>query len=164
MICSGCGKNIPFSGEVCPFCQRQKGDDQAQQALGCFGIGIGIIVALVLIGVMSLIAGQLIFWPGAIIGSIGGAILAVFLVMQANSTKLKESQQHIVTTRTGISSPPPPPKRTEQIYLLRGETQHGPYTLDDLSVWLADGTVTAEDLVWKEGLAEWVTIHRLLHG
>jgi hypothetical protein len=28
MRCSGCGKDVPFGGSVCPYCQRDKSQDQ----------------------------------------------------------------------------------------------------------------------------------------
>jgi uncharacterized membrane protein YfcA len=28
MKCSGCGKNVPFHGSVCPYCQRDKAGDK----------------------------------------------------------------------------------------------------------------------------------------
>lgn len=45
MRCSGCGKDIPFAGEVCPHCQRDKSNDQAQHTvimvciIACMGLG-----------------------------------------------------------------------------------------------------------------------------
>lgn len=28
IVCSGCGKKIPYAGQVCPYCQRDKSADQ----------------------------------------------------------------------------------------------------------------------------------------
>ena len=45
MRCSGCGKDIPVTGQVCPYCQRDKSTDQTQHTLiticvlGCVGVG-----------------------------------------------------------------------------------------------------------------------------
>lgn len=48
MICSSCGKDIPFYGTVCPYCQCDKSGDQSTQllafALGASGATIGYLV------------------------------------------------------------------------------------------------------------------------
>lgn len=69
MICSGCGKDIPFSGKVCPHCQRDKSKDQQTQFYGLvFGFTVG--------GVGYLINGLGAALIGFIVGSVGGIILA----------------------------------------------------------------------------------------
>lgn len=37
MRCSNCGKDIPFSGNVCPYCHANKQGDQLTQVLGMAG-------------------------------------------------------------------------------------------------------------------------------
>lgn len=48
MKCSGCGKSIPFSGQVCPFCQRDKSGDKKQffwvSVFMLVGAGAGLLV------------------------------------------------------------------------------------------------------------------------
>jgi hypothetical protein len=39
MHCTGCGMNIPFAGEVCPHCLRQKKSDQT----GTVATGLGLL-------------------------------------------------------------------------------------------------------------------------
>lgn len=42
MRCSGCGKEIPFEGTVCPFCNRDKSNDKKRYELAivwCIGLG-----------------------------------------------------------------------------------------------------------------------------
>lgn len=69
MICSGCGKDIPFNGEVCPYCQRNKQGDQVQQVLAfIFGIAGGF-TGYFIGGFLGAIA-------GFVIGVIGGIIIA----------------------------------------------------------------------------------------
>lgn len=41
MLCSGCGKTIPFNGSVCPYCQRDKSKDQAY-TVWAFILGLGL--------------------------------------------------------------------------------------------------------------------------
>lgn len=40
MRCSGCGKNVPFGGYVCPYCNRDKSSDQT----GTVATGVGLLV------------------------------------------------------------------------------------------------------------------------
>ena len=78
MYCSGCGKDIPFGGDVCPYCQRDKSNDQAYTALGfILGICAGVI-------------GYFIFgfW-GAIVGIILGIITAL-VVTEKGRTQAPE--------------------------------------------------------------------------
>ncbi|MBV9463775.1 MAG: DUF4339 domain-containing protein, partial [Verrucomicrobiae bacterium] len=46
----------------------------------------------------------------------------------------------------------------ESFYLYLNEQQVGPYTGEQLAEMLAQGTITPEHLVWKEGLPEWVPL------
>ncbi len=70
MNCSGCGKDIPFSGHVCPFCQRDKSQDkQSTMAVGCgllIGGGLGYLIS----GFTGLLIG------GFVIGTIAAVISA----------------------------------------------------------------------------------------
>jgi len=63
MRCSNCGKDIPFTGKVCPWCHTDKSGDQQKQALGIvFGMvggvlgwavhGIGVALIGVFVGVI----------------------------------------------------------------------------------------------------------------
>lgn len=68
MRCSNCGKDIPFTGKVCPWCHTDKSGDQRQQVLGIFfgmvggalgwaihGIGVALIGLFVgvIIGIVA---------------------------------------------------------------------------------------------------------------
>ncbi|CAM3399193.1 hypothetical protein BST27_29225 [Mycobacterium intermedium] len=48
MRCSNCGKDIPFSGNVCPWCNADKSGDQTNQVFmilfGLIGGGLGYAV------------------------------------------------------------------------------------------------------------------------
>ena len=37
MLCSNCGKDIPFTGKVCPWCKADKSSDQSMQVMGIAG-------------------------------------------------------------------------------------------------------------------------------
>jgi hypothetical protein len=44
MRCSNCGKDIPFTGKVCPWCHTDKSGDQRTQVFGMlFGMAGGIL-------------------------------------------------------------------------------------------------------------------------
>jgi hypothetical protein len=66
MTCSSCGKNIPFTGKVCPFCHRDKSRDQHVQACAflftLIGGAIGWFIDHLIIGIIA----------GGIIGTIIG--------------------------------------------------------------------------------------------
>lgn len=61
MRCSGCGKNIPFGGQVCPFCQRDKSSDQT----GAIATGAGLLIG---------------GFIGNAIGGFGGMLIGGFLL------------------------------------------------------------------------------------
>lgn len=84
MRCSGCGKDIPFSGSVCPYCQRDKSKDQAY------------MVAAVIFGATAGAIGYYIFgvW-GALCGFIIGCIAAAFMTLGSDS---KPPQIEVVNT------------------------------------------------------------------
>jgi glutaredoxin len=78
MRCSGCGKNIPFTGTVCPYCHRDKSKDQKYMVLGfVFGLGLAFLGGM-MFGVL-----------GAIGGFVIGASLAYY-VSGAGKTKALE--------------------------------------------------------------------------
>ena len=58
MRCSNCGKDIPSTGKVCPWCHTDKSADQQKYALGIvFGMAGGVLgwtnhgIGIALIGV-----------------------------------------------------------------------------------------------------------------
>lgn len=61
MHCSGCGKDVPFAGEVCPYCNRNKGADQTATVVGMLAIGLG-------------------GWIGGMIGGFVGTIVGAFVL------------------------------------------------------------------------------------
>ena len=48
MLCPGCGKRIPFVGDVCPYCQRPKGRAQGLYLLTLAGTGVAAFVGYAL--------------------------------------------------------------------------------------------------------------------
>lgn len=48
-------------------------------------------------------------------------------------------------------------------YLIyRDGQQYGPYTLDDVRQYCAQGRIAQSDFAWAEGMPEWVTVEKLL--
>jgi hypothetical protein len=74
MICSNCGKDIPFNGQVCPHCKVNKQGDQAvntlMQAGGCIGAIAGGFIG-------NLFGG----FGGMLIGGFAGMILVMVIAM-----------------------------------------------------------------------------------
>jgi hypothetical protein len=67
MHCSNCGKDVPFAGNVCPYCHADKSGDQQKQVFGfIFGIAGGALGWLIH-GVVAALIG---FFVGAIVGII----------------------------------------------------------------------------------------------
>jgi hypothetical protein len=68
MLCSNCGKDIPFTGDVCPYCKTDKSKDQRIHAFamlfaisGCLiGYFFGGFFKSILAGVVFGIIGMII--------------------------------------------------------------------------------------------------------
>jgi Short C-terminal domain len=72
MQCSGCGKDIPFNGTVCPYCQRDKSKDQAYTLVAfIFGI-IGGTIGYLMFGVWGAISGFILGCIVAAAATLGG--------------------------------------------------------------------------------------------
>lgn len=82
MRCSNCGKDIPFAGQVCPYCHANKSKDQNLTVFAFIsGFGLAIFVYWIT---------QNIFY--AFFGLIGGVIIGtiLFLSAQQKPTNKKE--------------------------------------------------------------------------
>jgi WYL domain len=74
MLCPGCGKDIPFVGEVCPYCHRDKSSAQGYHVLA---LGSGLLFGWI---------GYVIFGGGgAVFGFILG-VIGVFVKMGSTTT------------------------------------------------------------------------------
>ena len=64
MRCSNCGKDVPFTGKVCPRCHTDKSGDQQKQILGMFfgmvGGGLGWAIHGIGFAFIGLIAGVIV--------------------------------------------------------------------------------------------------------
>ncbi len=102
MRCSGCGKDIPFNGDVCPHCQRDNSDDQAQHAITVVlivvGVGIGWLV--------SDFKGM--FWGGGI------AVILAIVIGVADATKRGPTKPPQVRVQDTTPPAPTPAGKTVQ--------------------------------------------------
>ena len=66
------------------------------------------------------------------------------------------NQQTQTTTQAGGNGamPPPLPTQTQYFYAVNGQ-QAGPVTFEDLGNLFAAKTISADTLVWKQGMANW---------
>ncbi len=68
MLCSDCGKDIPFHGSVCPHCQRDKSGDQTFQVFAIIGMLIGGAVGYAIGGILWALGG----------GFLGALLMGIF--------------------------------------------------------------------------------------
>jgi len=73
MLCLGCGREIPFVGAVCPYCQRDKSGSSFVYIVGMALGGIGALFGY-LIGDFGTMLG------GGFIGTVVGCILALVML------------------------------------------------------------------------------------
>lgn len=73
MTCSNCGKNIPYTGQVCPFCKVNKTGDKETQTIS---VGVGFVAGIIAY-LNTNEVGQTIGWgiAGLIMGFIFSKIL-----------------------------------------------------------------------------------------
>lgn len=51
--------------------------------------------------------------------------------------------------------------KNQWFVLIEGQ-QHGPYSSESLSTWLKEGRLSQNDVVWKEGIKDWIPIEEAL--
>ena len=51
-----------------------------------------------------------------------------------------------------------------QIHINRGGDQSGPYSIEEVKAYLANGTLLPKDLAWQDGMTDWVPISQLNLG
>ena len=55
-------------------------------------------------------------------------------------------------------SPPPEPGPTDEIHVSREGQRFGPYLLNEVKEYLKSGNLRFSDLVWYDGVAEWLPL------
>ncbi len=86
MFCSGCGKDSPFVGDVCPYCQRKKSKDQTY-----------VVFAMILGPIFAFLGYKVFDFGGAVGGFILGGVIA-YIASGTGHTKPPE-----VATKNDIS-------------------------------------------------------------
>lgn len=51
---------------------------------------------------------------------------------------------------------------TQDLYLLKDGRPTGPFSSDDLRSWFKQGLITDRDVVWYDGLSDWVSVSKYL--
>ena len=142
MICSNCGKDIPFNGQVCPHCKVNKQGDQAVNTLMQTGGCVGAIVG----GIIGNLIGS---FGGMMIGGFAGMILAMIVAMgegqkikanlaaveaekaaqaeasrkEEESYKIKQAVASAIATTTVVTAPTTP-NRAEDERLMLGSGEY----------------------------------------
>lgn len=109
MRCSGCGKEIPFVGEVCPNCQRDKSGDQQTQTLAMFFGFIGGAIGWFISGIGAAIIGMIV---GVVVGMIMAAMTGagktqapkVRIVDSPESTKISQEASAATSRLASLES------------------------------------------------------------
>lgn len=104
MRCSGCGKEIPFSGKVCPYCHRDKSADQQVHA-------VVIAITVVCMGLGYLFGG----FMGMLIGGGIGVVIAVGVtVSSSGKTEAASQPPQVRVAPESTPAPPQQPKTVQQ--------------------------------------------------
>lgn len=45
-----------------------------------------------------------------------------------------------------------------QIHIDRGGERYGPYSIEEVNAYLANGTLLPTDQAWQDGMADWVAL------
>ena len=48
-----------------------------------------------------------------------------------------------------------------QVHVDRGGQRYGPYSLEEVNAYLANGTLLPTDLAWQDGMADWLPIGQI---
>ena len=100
MRCSGCGKDVPFGGQVCPFCQRDKSSDQT----GTVATGVGLLIGGLIGNAISGFSGMLI----------GGFVLGIVVAIISASGK-NHSARKPPRVRVDSIAPTKPSDKSKKI-------------------------------------------------
>jgi hypothetical protein len=136
-------------------------DSNPQSDAEKVGTGIGIFIVMIV---------YFIIWFIPVAGAITtGLLLKKSSIIETGPTgALNTGTATSLAPVQAPSRPLPPPASPSptnlpvEVYLLREGQQTGPYALNDMRAWLQDGTVTQGDLVWYEGIDQWVSLGTIL--
>ena len=67
-----------------------------------------------------------------------------------------------VEGQAGATPPPPPPSSAPLLFHVHvGDQQYGPYSVQTIASYINEGRITADALVWRQGMANWASIRDL---
>ncbi|MGW8135935.1 SHOCT domain-containing protein [Sphingomonas zeae] len=123
MRCSGCGKGIPFGGQVCLYCHREKSSDQAITVFGTIGVLFGGFIG-------NLVGG----FGGMLVGAFGLGFIALVFISVTGSKK-------------GHSAKRPPRIQLEPTPKAKSESSNpdAAIRLAKLKQLMGDGLITDEE-------------------
>ncbi|MDA0659355.1 MAG: SHOCT domain-containing protein [Planctomycetota bacterium] len=77
MLCSGCGKSVPFFGDVCPYCLRDKRKDRECCVYGCFLCPLFGFIGFFVVGLVA----EGLGYDGGYVGGSAfiGLVIGIFL-------------------------------------------------------------------------------------
>ena len=77
-------------------------------------------------------------------------------MMQNQQNQMNQQfQQQNQMNQQGAGVPPPPPFQQVQYYAMVGGAQQGPLNMQQLQQYIAQGAITQNTYVWKQGMANW---------
>ena len=89
--------------------------------------------------------------------------MAMNMMNQMNNSNSPQQNQ-ATPPPTGGATPPPMSGQKTAVHISLSGQQYGPYDLEQLKQYIAEGRVNGETQCWKEGMAGWAelkTVHEL---
>lgn len=109
MICSNCGKDIPFEGTVCPYCKAYKSQDKKERLQGQEEGYVMAVVVTFVCGVLGFIIGN------ALLGLVGGLVCAVIALFAGAANGISPARKESGPGESvGSSAPVSVPQPTNQ--------------------------------------------------
>jgi hypothetical protein len=90
MLCSNCGKTIPFLGNTCPYCHYDKSGDQQVHALGVVFVYPAFFLGAIIGGILSGFGGAVI---GAVLGIVAVAVPMAAVTAARSERRRKEMEE-----------------------------------------------------------------------
>ena len=84
------------------------------------------------------------------------SMMAGMAVGGAVGNKIADAMNKAVTPQNGLAAMVPPPVPSSMYHVVVDGQAVGPYDMNTLKVMALDGRLTADMLVWKPGMTQWV--------
>jgi len=97
------------------------------------------------------------YQTGEALGKEGGGTMGDMIGMGAGIALGQNMTEKLNEPKVNKNTPPPLPALNTTVYhiALEDGTQEGPYNLRTIQLYIAQGVITKETLVWREGLENW---------